>query len=63
MHGSFGRFCAFSYRYGDTCQLGKGKDEEDELLPVLMKSNKFFSGNTVTEIAFGGQHAAMIAKE
>ena len=53
----------YVWGFGETCQLGKGKDEADELLPVKLKSNKHFSGTTAVKVSFGGQHAAMIAKE
>mmetsp|Transcript_7662 Transcript_7662/g.15589 ORF Transcript_7662/g.15589 Transcript_7662/m.15589 type:complete len:511 (-) Transcript_7662:134-1666(-) len=53
----------YVWGYGETCQLGKGKDETDEIEPVRMKANKAFSGNTGLLLSFGGQHSAMIAKE
>eukprot|EP00959_Pyramimonas_sp_CCMP1952_P012694 268415-Pyramimonas_sp.AAC.1 len=53
----------YVWGYGETCQLGKGKDEKDEIEPVRMKANKAFSGNTGLILSFGGQHSAMIAKE
>jgi len=54
----------YVWGYGDTCQLGKpGGDESDELSPMRMKPNKYFSGNTAKQVAFGGQHACMIARD
>ena len=53
---------AYVWGYGTTGQLGKGgDDEEDEILPYLLKTKRLAKCD-VQMISFGGQHAGLIAK-
>ena len=51
----------YVWGYGTTGQLGKGEDEEDEILPYLLKTKRLAKANVQT-ISFGGQHAGLVAK-
>ncbi|QDZ17650.1 regulator of chromosome condensation [Chloropicon primus] len=52
---------AYVWGYGTTGQLGKGEDEEDEVLPYLLKTKRLAKAD-VQMISFGGQHSGLVAK-
>lgn len=51
----------YVWGYGTTGQLGKGEDEEDEILPYLLKTKRL-SKVDVQMVSFGGQHAGLVAR-
>jgi len=51
----------YVWGYGTVGQLGKGDDEEDEVLPYHLKTKRLEKSD-VQMVSFGGQHAALVAK-
>ena len=46
--------------FGTSNQLGKGDDDEDEIVPRQLKETNRFTGNVV-QLEFGGQHVALLS--
>eukprot|EP00958_Prasinococcus_capsulatus_P006782 scaffold630_cov399-Prasinococcus_capsulatus_cf.AAC.17 len=52
----------YVWGYGTMQQLGKPADDDsDELMPIELAKSKPMQGKNIVQIAFGGQHAALIA--
>ncbi|KAL4446354.1 hypothetical protein ABPG77_003161 [Micractinium sp. CCAP 211/92] len=46
--------------FGTSNQLGKGDDDEDEVVPKKLAETKKFAGQKIVQLEFGGQHAALL---
>eukprot|EP00887_Chlorella_sp_A99_P000575 scaffold17.g575.t1 len=51
---------AWLWGFGTSNQLGKGDDDEDEVVPRKLAETKKFSGQKVLQLEFGGQHAGLL---
>ncbi|PSC70525.1 fructose bisphosphate aldolase [Micractinium conductrix] len=51
---------AWLWGFGTSNQLGKGDDDEDEVVPKKLAETKRFAGQKVVQLEFGGQHAALL---
>ncbi|KDD73507.1 hypothetical protein H632_c2107p0, partial [Helicosporidium sp. ATCC 50920] len=55
---------AWLWGFGTSNQLGKGDDDEDELLPKKLARTKAFGPNwNVLHLSLGGQHVAMLCRD
>lgn len=46
--------------FGTSNQLGKGDDDEDEIVPKKLAETKKWSGQRILQLELGGQHAALL---
>lgn len=46
--------------FGTSNQLGKGDDDEDEIVPRKLAETKLFQGKKIVQMEFGGQHVALL---
>ncbi|KAI3438963.1 hypothetical protein D9Q98_001377 [Chlorella vulgaris] len=46
--------------FGTSNQLGKGDDDEDEIVPKKLAETKRFANQKIVQLEFGGQHAALL---
>lgn len=46
--------------FGTSNQLGKGDDDEDEIVPRKLGETKKFLGQKIVQMEFGGQHVALL---
>ena len=53
---------AWVWGFGTSNQLGKGEDDEDEIVPRKLAETKRFAGQRVVALEFGGQHVAMLCQ-
>ena len=51
---------AYMWGFGTSNQLGKGDDDEDEVVPRRLAETKKFTGVKVTQLEIGGQHVALL---
>jgi regulator of chromosome condensation len=54
---------AWVWGFGTSNQLGKGDDDEDEIVPRKLAETKRFAGKRVLALEFGGQHVAMLCAD
>lgn len=50
----------YMWGFGTSNQLGKGDDDEDEIVPKKLAETKKYSGYAAVQLEFGGQHVAML---
>jgi regulator of chromosome condensation len=51
---------AYMWGFGTSNQLGKGDDDEDEVVPRKLAETKKFTGVKVAQLEIGGQHVGML---
>lgn len=51
---------AYMWGFGTSNQLGKGDDDEDEVVPKKLAETKKFTGVKVAQLEIGGQHVGML---